>query len=136
VVIESVETIGVRAVALSKYLTDYNGSGCGYPGGVVVARHRDAIQCTDDDRRRGGQWLADRLGYPYDAGEIVKILARIINSVTVLIPWTVDEQHELLPDREYICAEYAMGYLTAMKLKVEPDILGFISPANFASDRE
>jgi len=131
---ESVESIGVRAIALSKYLTDYNGSGAGYPGGVVIARHSEARNCEIAADIMMGQFAVDHLGYQYDTAELMKILGRIVNSVSPLIPWTVGEQKALLPNREYSCAEYAYECLSAMRLKVTPDVLGFISPANFADD--
>ena len=39
-VLESVESIGVRTVSLSKYLYDYDSRGNPYPGRITVARHR------------------------------------------------------------------------------------------------
>src|SRR4051812_34187308 len=40
-VLESVESIGVRTVPLSSYVRDYNGCGKGYAGDLAVARHDD-----------------------------------------------------------------------------------------------
>ena len=38
-VLESVESIGVRTVPLRKYLLDYDNQNHPYPGGIVIARH-------------------------------------------------------------------------------------------------
>jgi hypothetical protein len=40
-VLESVESIGVRAVILSSYIQNYNGTDRGYPGKILIARHAD-----------------------------------------------------------------------------------------------
>src|ERR1700704_554485 len=41
IVLESVESLGVRACVLRAYAQDYNGTGRPYPGRVFVARHAD-----------------------------------------------------------------------------------------------
>src|SRR5437867_8122662 len=43
-VLESVESIGVRAVPLSNYVNDYNATRKGYPGRLMLARHHDVRQ--------------------------------------------------------------------------------------------
>src|SRR5580698_7008054 len=40
-VMESVETIGVRTIPLSNYINNYNGSGKGYPGRLMLARYQN-----------------------------------------------------------------------------------------------
>jgi len=40
-VLESVETIGVRTVPFSRYLNNYDGKGNPYPGGFILIRHDD-----------------------------------------------------------------------------------------------
>ena len=40
-ILESVESIGVRTVPLSKYLYDYDSRGNPHPGRVVIARYSD-----------------------------------------------------------------------------------------------
>src|SRR6476620_5081664 len=39
-VLESVESIGVRAIRVSHYVDDYNHTGQPYPGSIYFARHR------------------------------------------------------------------------------------------------
>ena len=45
-VLESVESQGVRTVPLRKYLEDYDNEGNSYPGGLVIARHAGLATAT------------------------------------------------------------------------------------------
>ncbi len=132
-VLESVEPLGVRTVPLSKYLTDYDSEGHAYPGGLVLARHKEfARKASPAALRRLGQFSVDLFGYPYDKDEIVKIAARIMASK---IPFTRKEQDDLKRDREFICSEYVWECYDALKIPIKHDRRGFISPADFAGDR-
>ncbi|KTD72669.1 YiiX/YebB-like N1pC/P60 family cysteine hydrolase [Legionella tucsonensis] len=79
-VMESVETLGVRTVPLSNYVRNYNGSGQGYPGRLMLARHQDF---PTDSHTNLSKQAVDLLGYPYDTEEILKIAALTILSIAV-----------------------------------------------------
>lgn len=104
-VLESVESVGVRTVPLRKYLTDYDNSmGNPYPGGMVIARHKDFAAKADTMKlNKLGQFAVDLFGYPYDTEEIARIAARIAASY---IPFTNKDKKALKRNREYICSEY------------------------------
>ena len=86
-VLESVESVGVRTVPLRKYLTDYDSMGSPYPGGLVIARHKDFAAKADRTKlNKLGQFAVDLFGYPYDTEEIARIAARIAASY---IPFTI-----------------------------------------------
>lgn len=128
-VLESVESQGVRTVPLSKYLNDYDNKGNPYPGGLVIARHADfAKPCVQNRLKQFGQFAVDLLGYPYDKDEIAKIAARIVASY----PFSAKEKKALKPDREYICSEYVWECYKALNIKIRHDPRGFIAPADFA----
>ena len=115
-VLESVEPVGVRTVPLRKYLVDYDSRGNPYPGGIVIARHRDfATLASENKLGQFGRFAVDLFGYPYDKDEIVKIAARIGASH---LPFTKKYRKTLEPDREGICIPH--------------DNSGFITPADFA----
>jgi len=131
-VLESVETIGVRTVPLSHYLRDYRGRGSPYPGGIVIARHADfEDNATPDNLKRFGQYAVDRLGYPYDGNEIAKIAARIVSGV---VDFPASDRKLLRHDREYICSEYTDVCFGSCGVEFAHDGRGFISPANIARD--
>ena len=133
-VLESVEPLGVRTVPLSKYLTDYDSDGNPYPGGFVIARHRDfANKATDAKLRRFGQFAVDLFGYPYDKDEIAKIALRITTS---FLSFTSDEKKKLERDREYICSEYAWECYRRIGITINYDKRGFVAPADFAKAKE
>ena len=84
-VLESVESIGVRTVPLRKYLIDYDNRGNPYPGGIAIARHEDfSILANSKKLRQFGQFAVDLFGYPYDKDEILKIASRIVASKAVI----------------------------------------------------
>ena len=133
-VLESVEPLGVRTVPLSKYLTDYDSEGNPYPGGLVIARHRDfAARVTPAKLAKFGRFAVDLFGYPYDKDEIAKIAARVASSY---LPFSSGERRALKPDREYICSEYAYECYRSIGIAVQYDKRGFVAPADFAKTRE
>ena len=77
-VLESVESSGVRAVPLSYYVNNYNSKGNPYPGQVYIGRHAQFTNKGTTNRLKAmTQFAVDRFGYPYDRDEIVRIAARI-----------------------------------------------------------
>jgi hypothetical protein len=124
-VLESVESIGVRAVPLSNYVFDYNGTGKGYPGRLMLARHRDVRQ---ENIAKLSKTATDLLGYPYNTEEIVRIATRIGLSTLGLNKAEKDAP----PQREFICSEYAYRCFESIGVTVDYNALGFIAPTDFA----
>ena len=126
-VLESVESQGVRTVPLRKYLEDYDNEGNSYPGGLVIARHAGLATATVKAAKwkQFGQFAVDLFGYPYDRDELAKISWRIM----------VKKGH-LQTDREYICSEYVWECYKNLGIKIQPDERGFIAPADFARAKE
>ena len=123
-VFESVESVGVRTVPLSKYLSDYDSRGNSYPGGVVVARHNDFPALADENEllSRFGQFAVDLFGYPYDRNEIISIAARIAFGADL----------DAGGDREYICSEYVHECYERVGVEIAYNDAGYITPADFA----
>lgn len=126
VVLESVESIGIRACTLDAYVTNYNGTGAPYPGALFVARHSQ-VDLADASRFLSFSHAAiDLLGYPYDTREIVGITARIVAQklgMATSPPRT---------NQTYICSEYAALCFAAIGVAIPFDDLGFIAPRHFA----
>ena len=98
-VLESVESVGVRTVPLSRYLNNYNNSGKGYPGGMVLARHTGLANRLATDSKVLSNLTSsavDLLGHPYDKDEILRIAGRIV----------FGGQEYPRKNREYICSEF------------------------------
>ncbi|EKD53982.1 MAG: hypothetical protein ACD_60C00133G0002 [uncultured bacterium] len=123
-VLESVESIGVRAVPLSSYVFDYNATGKGYEGRLMLARHRDL---KPENMINLSKTATDLLGYPYHTEEIIRIAARI-SKHTLGLSDTVEE----MPKREFICSEYAYVCFKSVGITIDYNPLGFIAPADFA----
>ncbi|EKD72752.1 MAG: hypothetical protein ACD_45C00597G0002 [uncultured bacterium] len=125
IVLESVESIGVRAVPLSSYVFDYNTTGKGYAGRLMLARHRDLKQ---ENIVNLSKIAMDLLGYPYHTEEILRIAARIGMNTIGLNRLAQD----VLPQREFICSEYAHICFKSVGITIDYNSLGFIAPADFA----
>lgn len=127
-VLESVESQGVRTVPLSYYVKNYNASGKPYPGKVVIARHTRMENVARNRFKYMTQFAVDRFGYPYDKDEILRIAARIGMS---LFGFT---KKQVKQDNEYICSEYAWECYKRVGITVKYNKLGFIAPKDFARD--
>lgn len=125
-VLESVESVGVRPTLLSSYVRDYCGSGHGYPGRIMIARHAKFAEVAD--LTKFGQFGADHFAYPYDNEEIMRITARIMASKIGFA------QGEFKRDREFICSEYAFETFNAVGIRYAHDPRGFILPSDFPKD--
>lgn len=124
-VMESVESIGVRTVPLSNYVRNYNTTGKGYPGRLMLARHQDF---QEKNITHLSQKAVDLFGYPYNTNEIVRIAARIGMKAFGFKPGS----HEIAQQREFICSEYAYICFKSVGITIDYDPAGFIAPANFA----
>lgn len=124
-VLESVESIGVRAVPLSSYVYDYNGSGKGYVGRLLLARHRDL---NSNNIIKLSKVAVDLLGYPYNKQEVIRIAERIGASSLGLQTQGINTP----TGREFICSEYAHLCFNSIGVTIDYNPLGFIAPADFA----
>jgi hypothetical protein len=122
-VLESVESIGVRAISLSQYVNNYNHTGKPYPGTVCIARHRGF---PVDAPTPFGQEVVDLLGTFYDTREIASIALRIMG-------------HKLgfgakppTNNRLLICSEFAEVIYKSVGIVVPYDPRGFIAPRDWA----
>lgn len=117
--LESVESKGVRFAPLSKYLTDYKRK-TAYRGEMVLAKCSAATEEVVAEIAKSG---IDRLTRPYDQDEIGKILARVALG---------RGRHK--PDNEYICSELVHECYKMAGVELNRDRRGFISPQNIWDD--
>ena len=117
--LESVESVGVRFAPLSKYLYDYK-DGKPYRGELALARVAGVDAGTVTALTKHG---IDELTRPYDANEIAKILARVAMG-----------QGRHKRDREYICSELVHACFKEAGTELNKDRRGFISPDNIWRD--
>jgi hypothetical protein len=129
-VLESVESIGVRTVPLSNYVRNYNATGKGYPGKLVLARHADFAQLTNQQKlNQMSQFAVDCFGCPYNSQDIARIAARI--AMHSIQPHPAPIQ---LSPNTFICSEYAARCYTEIGIDIAWNQLGFIAPSDFAAD--
>lgn len=123
-VLESVESYGVRSVPLSNYVKDYCGTGVGYPGKLLIARHKQLAdrQLTVEFM----QFSVDLFGYPYDKDEIVRIAADIATGGILL-------EGKFADLRQFICSEYVATCYQKIGITIRRKG-GYVAPADFAKD--
>lgn len=120
-VLESMESKGVRCLPLSSYINDMNGTGRGYRGRVCLFRDS---RVANSDLTDLGRFAVDHFGYPYDNDMIVTIAARIALG---------KKKGKRKRDKEYICSEFAEECFARVGLPFTWDGRGFITPADFAN---
>jgi hypothetical protein len=125
IVLESIEGIGVRAIALRNYIGNFNGTGKGYQGKLLIARHQHMAK---DRLVNLSKTAVDLLGFPYDTQEIFRILSRISLNRVGISPHSRDS----LSGREFICSEYVFACFQSIGIDIPYDAKGFIAPADFA----
>lgn len=127
-VLESVESIGVRTVPLSSYVHNYNGTSKGYPGKLLIARH-DQFNISNINKL--SQFAVDLFGYPYATDDIVRIATRI-----GMNDFGFNKNHPLIQSdkKAFICSEYVYECYKSVGLDIEYDQRGFIAPADYAKN--
>ncbi len=129
-VLEAVAKIGVRAVPLSRFVTEDSDRHKPYPGDIVIARHADFVRKGKGEALRAmNDFAFERLGAPFDSGEIAKIGLRIALSGLGL-----NQPERIAPDDDYICSEYLAECYKRVGIDIPWDGRGFIGPADFAAD--
>ena len=130
IVIESVQSIGVRAVALSEFCSRDSTGKSPYPGKILLARHGAYGGGPEDPKVRAmARFAFDHLGDKFAPKEITRIGMRIAAS------HLMGQRHTpkmLIPDNEFICSEFVAAAFGAAKVKIPWDGLGFIAPCDFA----
>ncbi len=133
-VMESVESQGVRTVPLSKYLKNYDNRNQPYDGGVAIGRHGKFDGIVSKKRlKKFARRAVQLLGHRYDRDEIAKICGRIVASH---LPFSKNETVRLERDNEYICSEYVWECYRSLGIEIPNDTRGFVSPADFARAEE
>lgn len=132
IVIESVQDIGVRAVALSEFCSRDSTGKSPYPGKILLTRHSGFAGDGENPRVRAmANFSFDHLGAKFAPNEITKIGLRIF------MARVMGERHTpkmLIPDDEFICSEFVAKAFEAAKVAIPWDGLGFIAPCDFALD--
>ena len=135
-VLESVESVGVRTVPLSRYLTNYSNTGRGYRGGIAIARHRD-FPTDNPVPANFTRRAVDLFGYPYDNDAIARIALRITahsiaNALTRAFGGQAAQSAAMPDDDEYICSEYVQECYRSVGIGIKPNRVGYVSPADIA----
>ncbi|MEP9357169.1 YiiX/YebB-like N1pC/P60 family cysteine hydrolase [Sphingomonas sp. KR3-1] len=131
-IIEAVEHYGVRLIPFHRWLTENKTKARVFPGDLVVARHRRFEERAQGEAMRHlGKFATSRLGTPFGAGEIVKIMVRIVAG-----HWNRRMPRLLRSDDEFICSEFLYRCYQQIGIEIPWNGLGFIGPDAFAKDPE
>ena len=126
-VVESVESIGVRCVTLlDGYVNNYQDTQKGYPGKVLIARHSEMasnFKYIESLYARAFQLMGDK----YSREDIFKIASRItLNKIGI------HKSGDIADNNRYICSEYVYACFKAVKIDMPFDSRGFIAPSDIA----
>ena len=129
VMLESVERIGVRAVALESFLSRDSNGRKPYPGRLLLARHAEfEAKATPRGLKAMADFAADRLGAPFKANEITAIGVRILlGAMNVRLPGRLD------PSDAFICSEYIAKCYEQVGIRIPWDERGFMAPCDIAA---
>lgn len=122
---ESMESYGVRIVPLSHYFYDYKNSGDAYEGKLYLARHKQVKDLTTSGIEAMLKRGADLSGKQYDKEEILKILAGLV----------IDDIRSVPNDR-YICSEFVQECYKQAGIYFPHDGRGFIFPEHIAKAQD
>jgi hypothetical protein len=132
IVIEAVEKIGVRAVALSDFVSRDSAGTHPYPGKILFVRHHQLKGDASDPRVvELAKFAFGKLGCKFAPREIVKIAMRIADARLFGNRAT---PKALASDDEFICSEFVAGAYDRAGLTIPWDGLGFVAPSDIAED--
>ncbi len=132
IVIECVQNIGVRCVALSEFCSKSSSGASPYPGKILLTRHQAFGGGSADPKvLKMARFAFDHLGAKFAPNEITKIGLRIAAAKLMGERHT---PHMLIPDDEFICSEFVAKAFAAARIDIPWDGLGFIAPCDFAAD--
>ena len=128
--LESLDTVGVRAIPMSTRVNGNSANPTPYKGRLLVSRHADFPEDPGVDKLRAmTEFALDRVGYPYSFAELHQIAFRIaLGFAGKIVSGRIDQKDQ------FICSEYLAKCFEAVGIKIAPDIEGFIAPADIAND--
>jgi uncharacterized protein YycO len=118
--LESVESVGVRMIPLSKYLEDFKDQKP-YDGFLVVAR---VAGVTSEGAKKLMQFGADELGRPYNKEEIEALMD----------PESLRKGKIVARDRTYVCSDLVRACFRNAGIQFHDGPAGLISPENLWTD--
>lgn len=122
VVMESVESIGVRMMPFMNYLKNYNGSGERYNGDLMICRH-EKFDLSNVSRLVRAAYKF--VGNPYNKSQLLRILEKIGM-------WKFGFRGEDLTYKdEFICSEYVHECFREIGIEIPYNREGYIAPADY-----
>ncbi len=128
--LESMDTVGVRMMPMSTRIDGCAAAPKPYNGGLVVLRHADLPETIAPDKLKAmTQFALDRVGYPYSHDELNQIMLRIaLGLAGKIVTGRLD------PQNQFICSEYVAKCLETIGIEIAVDKEGYIAPADIAND--
>lgn len=121
---------GVRVVPMSSYFADWNGSGKGYPGHLLVARHAAVDVGRDETLPVFLSELVDALGRPYSLRRMLRIGLREAAALAGL------RFRQLRMRKATVCSEYVHQALSRLGIDIPWNRKGYILPHDIAALEE
>ncbi len=128
--LESMDTVGVRMMPMSTRINGCAAAPDAYKGGLLVLRHPGVPDNIEMPKLTAmTRFALDRVGFPYSHEELNEIMFRIaLGMAGRILTGRLD------PKNQFICSEYVAKCLDAIGIEIAPDKEGFIAPADLAND--
>lgn len=128
--LESMDTVGVRAMPMSTRVNGCTASPTPLQGKLLIARHDDFPDPPGREKLNAlTQFALDRVGFPYSFQELHKIALRIALGMAGKIV-----TGRLQSPDGFICSEYVAKCYDAIGIELAADKEGFIAPGDIAND--
>ncbi len=121
---------GVRAVPMSSYFTDWNGSGKPYPGHLLVARHEQLVNSKEEISSMFLSELVDNLGRRYSLRRLLRIGLREVAALVGL------RFCELRLQKATMCSEYICHAYSRPGINFSLNHKGYILPQDIAAHQD
>lgn len=121
---------GVRAVPMSSYLRDWNGSGKAYPGHLLVARHAALDRGGENVSDMFLSELVDNLGRRYSLKRALRMGLREVVALAGL------RFRQLQMQKATVCSEYIFHTYSRLGLHLPCNSKGYILPMDIATHEE
>lgn len=128
-VLESIVDKGIRIIPLSEYVKNYEGTGRGYQGKLVLARHSElAYKVTPEALKRVFKFAVDTSFAPHDEQEAARGTERIVGNIPGF------EKEATARKQEHSSSEYVYECFRVLGIDVCCNDRCIVAPADFAGN--
>lgn len=130
--LESVETDGVRIVPVSQYIRNYENSGKGYDGRIYLARDTRLATISHEDLAATKQQIASAVATLLGSAADNLNKKFSLKDTVLFFMQGCTGRFRHVGDDEFLCSEFVAKCFAALKLAYPDDGRGFVAPEHIA----